>query len=156
MKKIQVRGVIVLAALGVFFLAGHFLAPELADDSPKPPIASISVATWTELQDFFDDCLTLPVVWRSWRGDGEAGLVVVLGRLSEPDRFQVLACFEGPDMLTLMAAAGPARHVADLLISGVEAGELLVTSCGTGELDQATRRRFQTEFRAKFLAADKN
>jgi len=145
----------VLTALAGFFLLGHFMAPELADDPPIRPAALVPEATWTELQDFFDECLTAPVARRAWRGDHEAGLVVILGRLPDPGRYQVLACFEGPDMAQLMTSAGPARHLEDSPLLGVAPGEVVVTSCGTGGLDAPTRQRFQAEFQAKFLSVGK-
>jgi len=138
-------------ALVVILVVGHFLAEDLAEDPVGDSPALWPTANWTELQDFFDDCLAAPVPWSRWLAEPEAGLLVVLVRLPVHGQYQVVACFATANLGILGASAELAVQMVGYRNRMDVGAELVVTWCGTGGLDPASRERFQREFQAEFL-----
>jgi hypothetical protein len=142
-----------VAALLVFMLVGHFMATDLAVDE-RPLIAEPDVAvTWSDLQDFFDDCLTEPVPVDQWRGEPEGGVLAVLVRTGDRGRYEVAASLEVADMASIRSYPWLAQRLRRLQLEAGLDGQLVITSCGTGRLDRASRRRLEREFRAEFVVA---
>ncbi len=148
-----VRLATIAGALLVFMVVGHFWATDLTVEDRPLVTELVPTGTWTELQVFFDDCLKPPVPLARWHGEAEAGVVVVLGMTETRGLFEIVRCFEVADM-----AGGTGSVVAETLFSlqarAESEQELVVTSCGTGALDEASRRRFQQEFSAHFGLLD--
>ena len=152
MPKPGKRGGQVLAitvALWAFMILGHFLAKDLAVEGMLLEPLPLPQATWSALQVYFDECLEEPVPLAQWRGAAETGVVVVMAAADAPEAFELVRCFEVEDM-----AGSTGSKVAEVLpvlenTAGQER-ELLVTACGTGQLDEPSRRRFAQEFRAQF------
>ncbi len=153
MNRRPVHWLVVLGALAGFFLMGHFCAGELTEPDTGRSAVPGRIVTWTELQEFFDDCLTSPRALENWQGAADAGLVVVLVRLPAGGGYQVAASYAGGEMAGLLVAEAAVDELSELQ-RGLGVGrELVVTSCGTGRLDEETRERFLQEFRAEFMVA---
>lgn len=142
-----------VAALLVFMLVGHFMATDLAvDERPLIDEPDVAVA-WSDLQDFFDDCLTEPVPVDLWRGEPEGGVLAVLVSTGDRGRYEVAASLEVADMASIRSYPWLAQRLRRLQLEAGLDGQLVITSCGTGRLDRASRRRLEREFRAEFVVA---
>ncbi len=145
-----------VAALLVFMLVGHFMATDLVVvEQPLTEVADTSIA-WTDLQDFFDDCLTRPVPVDQWQGEAEGGVLAILVRTEDRDRYEVAASLEVADLARVRSYPWLAQRLHKLQMEAGVERELVLTSCGTGRLDRATRRRLEREFRAEFAIAGVN
>ncbi len=144
-----VRLATIAGALLVFMVVGHFWATDLTVEDRPLVTELVPTGTWTELQVFFDDCLKPPVPLARWHGEAEAGVVVVLGVTDTSGRWEIIGCFEVADMAGRTGSV-VAETLFALQVRAESWQELVVTSCGTGALDEDSRRRFQQEFRAGF------
>lgn len=151
------RRVVVVAATLAFLLVIRGFWMEDVDENP----AAVAVTdpmraeagptvTWSELQEFFDDCLSAPVAPARFEGSGEPGLLAVLARDEDGERYRVLACISAPDLSGVHGYPWLDQRLSRLRAAAGDA-ELVVTACGTGNLDGTTRRRVRREFAASFL-----
>lgn len=139
-----------MAAALVFMILGHFIASNLSEDPPSLVVDSKPLVGWNDLQDFFDDCLTPPVPVDQWQAAEEPGVLAILVRRRGDDQYEVAASLEVADMARLQSYPWLAQRLRKLQLEAGQDGELVITSCDTGHLNRAERRRLQRNFKAEF------
>lgn len=142
---------VAVAAVIVFLLIGRFWVSDLAEDEGGVPGVRDQTVAWSEMQEFFDDCLTTPVPLGSWQAVEGAGVLTVLIHLPGQNRYQIVECVEAPNLARLGSYPWLAQRLQKWRLDAGADGNLVVSVCGTGDLDRASRRRLQKEFRAEFV-----
>lgn len=137
----------------VFLILGYFLAENIPRLLQPGQSSDPGTVAWSDLQDFFDDCLSEPVAVSRWQGNPEPGLLTVLVRSQDGHRYRVVECVAAPDLAGLRSYPWLAQRLRKLEVQA-GGGELLVTTCATGDLDGANRRRVRQDFLRQFKRQD--